>query len=344
MLLAHGIGTRTDLPVPIGLAALAAAAALIISFAVLGLLWRRPRPERPGRPLPRPLATVLESPTVRTTLKALTALLAAAVCAVGLFGPATVSANLAPWMFYIVFWVGIVPASVLLGPVWRVLNPLRILHTALARALRIDPSAGVRTLPASWGYRPAAVSLAAFGWFELVYPDRAAPGAVAVFLLTYAVVHVVAATVFGRGWFERADGFEVYSALLGTLAPVGRLPDGRLGWRNPLDGLQRFPIAPGLSAVVIVLIGTTAYDGLSRSTWWTSDVPGDAVTSTLGLLGAMLAVCVIYNSGPGPSWAPSTPTATDPARPPSRRRSPRSPPGTRSRTTSHCSSSTASRR
>ena len=54
--LAHGIGGRSDLPVPLWLAQYGAAAALLVSFTVLALFWRTPRLEGPaardGRPLP----------------------------------------------------------------------------------------------------------------------------------------------------------------------------------------------------------------------------------------------------------------------------------------------------
>ena len=40
-------------------------------------------------------------------------------------GASNGSANPAPTWLYVWFWVGLVPASVLLGPVYKVLNPLR---------------------------------------------------------------------------------------------------------------------------------------------------------------------------------------------------------------------------
>lgn len=35
------------------------------------------------------------------------------------------ASNPGPWWFYIWFWVGLVPLSILFGPVWRAVNPLR---------------------------------------------------------------------------------------------------------------------------------------------------------------------------------------------------------------------------
>jgi len=174
MWLAHGVGTRTDLPVPVGPAATAAAATLVISFAVLGLLWKRPRPVSDGRPLP--VEAVLDHPVLRMALQLVALLMTAAVTVIGFAGPPEISSNLAPWTFYIHFWVGMVPASLLLGPVVRVLNPLRLLHRGLTGLLRIDPDHGLRAplsgasagvsasaLPPGVGYWPAAVSLVAFG-------------------------------------------------------------------------------------------------------------------------------------------------------------------------------------
>ena len=117
------------------------------------------------------------------------------VTVVAVAGPDETARNLAPWALYVTFWVGLVPASLLLGPVWRVVNPLRLLHRGLRAVLPAAPGAG--RLPAL-GLWPAAVSLLVFLWLELVYPDRAEPATVAVFLIGYAVVQLGAVAVVRR--------------------------------------------------------------------------------------------------------------------------------------------------
>jgi hypothetical protein len=273
MNLAHGIGSRADLPVPTGPAVAAAATVLVLTFVVLTLFRRTPPPPRPQR-------EVRDSPV----LQALALVVLVGVVVIGFAGPAEIADNLAPWAFYLAFWVGLVPLSLLFGPVVRIVNPLRLLHVLVAGTLRIDVD-GVRPLPARLGYWPAVVSLAGFGWLELVFPERAEPVTVAVVITAYAVVHTAAAVVFGREWFDRGDGFEVYSSLLGALTPFRRL-------RAP-----RAVPAPGLTAVLVVLVGATAYDGLSRTRVWTGAVPADVLSSTLGLLGATLAVGVVFLLG-----------------------------------------------
>lgn len=296
--LAHGIGSRSDLPVPLGFALVAAGATLVVSFLVLAVLWRGRRRGGEGRPLPPRLHAVLDAAALRHGLRLIALATALLVIAVGVAGPPEPARNLAPWAFYVVFWVGLVPASLLLGPVWRVLNPLRLLHDCVAALLRVDPARGMRALPQAVGYWPAAASIAVFAWFELVFPARSEPAAVATFLLAYGGVHLAAAVVFGRRWFDRGDGFEVYSALIGALAPLGRRRDDRrLVLRNPLDGLAAFPIAPGLVAVAIALLGATAYDGLSRTRLWNALVPSGPLAGTAGLVLALVLVGVVFGLG-----------------------------------------------
>ncbi|MGD9530986.1 hypothetical protein [Pseudonocardia sp.] len=308
--LAHGIGTPTDPPLPTGPAAAAAVAALVISFAVLCLAWRRARRTRQGRELP--LLARLDRPGTRTVARSAALAVLAWLVVEGLTGPDDLSANAAPWVFYVLFWVGLVPVSLLFGPVLRVANPLRLLHELLAALLRIDPVEGVRPLPAGIGYWPAVASLAAFGWLELAAPGRTTPAVVAWWVIGYAAVHVTVALVVGARWFDRGDGFEVYSTLLGALAPVGRRDDGRLALRNPLDGLEAVRPAPGLAAVLVLLIGVTACDGLMGTRWWSTIVTPGVVTSTLALAAATLAVGVVTLGG---AWLISGARAADGTRP-----------------------------
>ena len=293
MLLAHGVGTRADLPVPVTLAIMGAAVAVLVSFLALGLLWPTPRlrGEQAGRALPLGLQKLLDSPVLRVVLRLLALAISGLVLSVALFGPVDPPANIAPWALFITFWVGLVPASLLLGPVWKLLNPLRTLHAALAKVT--GPAPGADRLE-SLGYWPAAGALLAFCWFELAYPERSTPAKVGTFLVVYSLVQLAAALYFGAGWFARGDGFEVYSTLLGRLSPLGRRADGRLVLRSPLDGAAGLATTRGLAAVVVVLVGTTAFDGLTRTTFWQNGpgISGDA-RSLPQLIGLTLMVALV---------------------------------------------------
>ncbi len=285
-LLAHGLGGRTDLPLDAGAAMAGGAVAVAVSFLALAALRPRPwlDPER-GRALPA-LTRVVDHPALRATVRGLVLALTLLVAVVGLFGPPATEDNLAPWVLYVVFWVGLAVVSPLLGPVWRAVNPVR----TLARLLRLSAR---RRLPARLGYLPAAAWLTGFVWLELVAPDRADPLLVGALVLGYLAVTLALVAVYGEEWCARGDGFEVLSTQLARLAPVARRADGTLALRNPLAGLVTADPVPHLAAVLVVLLGSTGFDGLSRTPWWAPY--GESVPAgTLGLAASILAVGVLY--------------------------------------------------
>jgi hypothetical protein len=296
--LAHGVGERIDLPIPLGLAFYGAGMAILASFAILLLFWPKPKlgSDASGRPLPERVQRFAGSVVVRRVLQAVALAATGLVLAAALTGPDDADQNLAPWVLYVTFWVGLVPASLLLGPVWRVVNPLRLLHRALRPLVPRTPGRGRLERVGLW---PATLSLFAFLWLELVHPHRAEPSTVAAFLVGYAVVHVAASLWFGEEWFARGDGFEVYSSLIARLSPWGRRPDGRLVLRNPLVSALSGPEQAGLAAVVVLLLGSTAFDGLSRTVFWRTG-PGaanDIFSGTVGMLAMIALVAVLYLTG-----------------------------------------------
>lgn len=293
LVLAHGLGGRTDLPVDRVLAAAGAALAVAVTVLVIPSWWRASRLEdqQAGRPLPAPVGRLLDASRFTCVVRCLTLAISLFVVVVAFLGPAESRFNLAPYVLYVVFWVGLVPASLMFGPVWRRLNPLRLAHDLLSRLLRVEPNQGLHRLPAALGLWPAAGWLLIFVWLELVFPDRALPSVVGLFLVVYALVTLFFALLFGRRWFAAGDGFEVYSTLIGSLAPLGRRADGTFVLRSPLRSLAMVPSTPGLTAVVAVLIGSTGFDGLTRTQFWQRNVPPDSLL--LGTLGLLIPVVVV---------------------------------------------------
>ncbi|GAA4876068.1 hypothetical protein [Kitasatospora terrestris] len=219
----------------------------------------------------------------------LTALLAAAWA-----GPDDPARNPAPTWWYVWFWVGLVPLTLLLGAgAWRRLDPLRPLAALAGRALPRRP------LPERVSNRPALAGLSAFLWLELVYDHSASPRAVAVFVTGYALVQVLAGARYGPAWFERAEAFGAYTALIGAVSPLGRRADGTPVLRNPLDGLAGLPRSGATTRAVVLLLGSTAFDGLSRTPLWSDAVQGTGraaylLLGTAGLAGSVGAVALTY--------------------------------------------------
>ena len=299
-LLAHGLGGVRDLPVPTWLFLWGGAVVLVVSFLALGILWRRPQLDSAarGRPLPEGLERVLRSTALRVVLGAISAALLVLVFVTALIGEPSSATNLAPTFVYVVFWLGTVVLQVLLGNVWRVLNPWLAFADGVAWLWsRLGQSwTPPLAYPERLGVWPAAVLLLAFTALELAYVDPANPRALALAIALYSYLTWFGMAAYGRRtWVEHGEAFTVYFGLLARIAPFGE-HEGRLVLRWPFSGLAGADRRPGVLAIVTVMLGSVGFDGLSRSTMWQdlrSRVEGPYVLESPGfadLLGTLLAV------------------------------------------------------
>ena len=95
------------------------------------------------------------------------------VAVAAVFGPQDAD-NPLPGVFYVLLWVGLVALSLVVGPVWRAISPVRTVHRLLG-----SRSLGLR-YPERAGYWPAAAGLFAFVWLELASPDPGSLGAIKI--------------------------------------------------------------------------------------------------------------------------------------------------------------------
>jgi hypothetical protein len=301
-LLAHGIGSVQDLPVPAWLFYYGAALVLVASFVALGVLWKDPRLERAGEhPLPGGLQRVLLSSLLRVVLGACSVALLVLVVSAGLVGDDSPTLNLAPTFVYVVFWLGVPLLSVVLGDVWRVLSPWRAVADAVAYLNdRMGAAWGPPfSYPERLGVWPAAGLLIAFVALELAYKPPDDPRAVAVAALVYSWITWSGAAAFGRrAWFENGDGFSAYFGLFARMAPFG-VRRGEVVLRAPFSALAKGGEKAGTIALVAVVLGSVAFDGLSRTNWW-EDRTHTAAKATvvsinlLGLLGCIFVAASTY--------------------------------------------------
>ena len=158
LVFAHGVGGAQDLPIPAEFAIAGATAALAVSFIVLALAWRTPRYDAAtsGRPAPRWLQTLVDAPAFTITLRILGLAFFLYVAWAALAGP-DLLINPAFGTVYVLLWVGLVPASLLFGPFYRAVNPVRTLNLVFGRLVGGDPRRGMYRLPGWVGYWPAAL-------------------------------------------------------------------------------------------------------------------------------------------------------------------------------------------
>jgi len=299
--LAHGIGGAKDLPISPELAIAGATAALVVSFTVLAVAWRSPRYDEAtsGRPAPAFLARLVDSTAFRVALRVVGMVLFVYSAVAAVLGKDLLT-NPIFGIFYVWWWVGLVPLSLLLGPVWKAISPVRTINLAFAKVSGSDPDRGLYDYPERLGHWPAAAGLFAFVWMELVYPYSTELGPVRLWCAIYVALMLLGGALFGSTFYARADPFEVYSSLVARLSVWGRRGDA-LVVRSPLANLDTVPVRAGLVAVVSVLFGSTAFDSFKDSTRWVTFVQ-DANVSTfllnnLALLGFCVAVGLIFAGG-----------------------------------------------
>ena len=297
---AHALGTPFELPLPLSVFLGGASVVLLFSFLALGRLWRTSRFEG-GDGTPLPAAVQRAARLAGVVGRVVTLALFAAVFYSGLAGRNLVDANLAPRAVYVVFWVGLTVISAVFGDVWRAVSPFDTI-CAIGQWLRGRlgrSGAPPRQYPRHWGYWPAAAGLFGFVWLELAYGDAADPRNVAFAMEVYTLAMLAGAATWGRDWLRRGEGFAVYFTLLSHMAPFFRTDDGKLRVRPPLSGLARLAPVPGTAAVVFVALGSTSFDGLSRTRLWTELVAAQnqsnlMVSATVGLAWMIATVAVLY--------------------------------------------------
>jgi hypothetical protein len=301
---AHGLVQRANLPIPEELFGGAAALVLVVSFLALAALWPTPKLERDHwRPLPGALGRVLGSRALEIACGAVGVLLLAVVIVSGLVGTQSPLDNFAPSFIFIIFWVGLAFASALLGNVFAALSPWRALGRAAGWAVRRSGrQPRHRPYPERLGRWPAAAGVFVFTWIELASGWGEDPRMVSLAVLGYTILTLAAQAVFGvETWTRRGEAFAVYFDLFARIAPFERR-DGIVGVRPPLAGLPKLDVVPGTVGLVLVMIGTVTFDGLSQGQLW-ADLTGDAafeapeLVATLGLIGGVAIVSCFYALG-----------------------------------------------
>jgi len=240
---AHGFGERYDLPVPLGLFLGGAAAAVALSFAVIGLFVQH----RPGS-FSYPRYNLLRVPGLRlvfTNRVLLSAIrigsvsLFIVVIATALFGTHQPMDNLSPTFVWVIWWVGMGYVIALLGHVWMLVNPWKALFEWGER-LAGGPGPrghGMFRYPEGWGVWPALMLFLVFAWVENVYSGAAQPFRLGILILLYSMITWGGMVGFGKHqWLKHGEPFSVLFGFFARFAPTEvSVTEGRLCTTCELD-------------------------------------------------------------------------------------------------------------
>jgi polyferredoxin len=334
--LAHGFGPTYDIPIPLWLYLYGAAAAVVLAFVPLALYSRKTPDADSAYRYPRFdlfgirwLRRLLTSRLLLGGLRVLSVFLFFVVVISGLVGLQS-GFNIAPTFVWITWWVGFSFLTALVGNLWPLVNPWKILFDwaeGLARRLGLRDKLELgEPYPGALGIWPAVGLYLAFVWFENVFSGSYVPRNIAFFALGYSLITLYAMAFFGKEtWLRHGEAFSVYFGLLGRFAPTevrvktpsvcldcdacepGRCvncyacfrradPDEReLNLRPPAVGL-RLPekALPGGAAFVILVLAGVTFDGLLETPLWLEIVRLTPVTQTLGVILLPLLFFGIY--------------------------------------------------
>jgi hypothetical protein len=314
--LAHGLVARSDLPIPEWLFGWAAAMVLVVSFVALAILWPEPRLERERwRPLPGEIGRLLGSHALEALCGAIGVLLLGVVVYAGLRGAQSPTANFAPTFVYVIFWLALLPASILFGDVFKAFNPWRAIGRTVGwiggKVARGGLPAAL-TYPERLGHWPAAAGIFAFAVLELVASNGDRPENLAIATLVYTALTFVAMALYGvETWISRGEAFSVYFNLFSRISVFetrGRV----VGLRRPLSGLPALRPLAGTVPLLAVMIGSVTFDGASEAPIWTGIAPDIAsffqdvglspqnaleLTFLIGLTATILIVYSFYMLG-----------------------------------------------
>ncbi|QHS09699.1 hypothetical protein [Sinimarinibacterium sp. NLF-5-8] len=265
---AHSFGRIYTLPVPFWLYAWGGAAALLLSFVVVGWFATAPVSTKTSQGIDltcfaRALRR-LHLPAVLQTL----ALLCLLLCIVsGYIGSRDPYRNINMTLFWVIFILGFAYAVALLGDLYARINPWQTLAQLISRFWH-GFAQGRWAYPQKLAYWPALALYMAFIWLELFGFIR--PPELSRWLLIYTGINLVAVYAWGaRAWFTYGEFFAVFLRLLALMAPVEYVPGQRLALRWPFVGILNQPTPPwSLLIFVLFMLSSTAFDGLRATVPW----------------------------------------------------------------------------
>jgi hypothetical protein len=324
---AHGFGQRYDLPLPLSFYLLGAAAAVVASFVIVGLLAR---PAASARDYPRtellahPLVRFVVHTVLLGLLKLVSVGLFVLIVIAGFFGSQDPYRNIAPTLVWITWWVGLAIFSAFIGNLWAAINPWRTIFEACDRLCHTVTGRGLAlhlTYPEVLGVWPAVLLLLAVSWTELVFPSPSVPANIAWLALVYSLLTWIGMAVFGvEAWLERGEVFSIFFGLFARFAPT----ESSVRTSSSECGLTLRPFgagllidesaSPSMVAFILLVLSTVLYDGLLTTPEWAeferalaSVLPAHGelhsiIARTIGLagfwglfLGAYLAVSAIMS-------------------------------------------------
>lgn len=271
---AHAFGQIYTLPLPVWLYLYGGGAVVIISFLVIGWFMNKSKGNLTYSVLDLSKYKVfnfVKSKRLKYILQASSLFIFIFTVIAGFIGSQMSSDNLAPLIFWIFLVLGVTYLSALIGNIWEVISPLKIISTFIMRFTGGE-NESISTYPVKWGYVPAFIFYFILIWLELLSAGLGSqPSTLSIIILTYTFITIIGSYVFGiKNWFKYGEFFSVFFGLVSKISPV-EYRDNKLYLRPPFVGLTKDkPRNFSLLFFILFMLSSTAFDGFRATSAWFS--------------------------------------------------------------------------
>lgn len=305
---AHGFGDRTELPVPLEYFLIGAGFAVALSFLFISIFVKASGESSYRRFNllgTRWSQATLTSPILLTPIKLFSVLLLGLVIATGYAGESESLLNFSPTFVWIIWWVGMSIFIALIGNIWALVNPWKIIFGWAEWFYQIvRPGRGLSLswdYPAKFGIWPALMLFVLYTWIQDAYTKGDIPSQIATMAVVYSIITLGGMFIFGRyQWLRHGEAFSVVFGVLSRFSvteirvksqdscPVcsvdcrnisgecidcyecfQRSSDRELNLRPFAIGLGRNEkVKNDILALVVLMLSTVTFDGFSATPAW----------------------------------------------------------------------------
>lgn len=270
---AHFFVQSYTLPIPFATYAWAAAAVLLLSFALCGVFLS----------VPAPVANVAAAPTrslsipssVTRLLGGFSLLLLTLCILTGLVGSQNPYQNFNVTFFWIYVVLALPYAVAVIGNFYPMINPWRVVVEGIEKLSRM-PFGGVVKAPGRWATWLAFALYVAFICIELF--AQPLPWGLSVALMSYTVLNVLGAFILGKArWFDECELFAVLLKFVSAMAWF-RWTQGadhrgsftyHVAWRGFFTGMKEVPARNvGAGLFIMFMLSSTGFDGVHGTLPW----------------------------------------------------------------------------
>ena len=270
---AHSFGRMYNLPVPVWLYLYGAAAALAVSFLVIGYFVSVGSAGRAEQALSLDFerhASWLRA--FRRVAQGVAVLLLALCIVAGFYGTTDDYRNINMTLFWIIFILGLTYLTAITTSIYEYASPW-VAVSDLIDSIWKGFSRGRIEYPARAGHWPALLLYMLFIWLELM--GDSGPRSLAWILLGYSCLTLFGVWLFGRkAWFRYGEFLAVFFRLIALMAPIRIQRDDKdqrlmlvLQW--PFLGLMQGRVGSmALLLFILFMLSSTAFDGLRETQVW----------------------------------------------------------------------------